>query len=236
VAVGVTVLGVVIGPARGTSTRERSNSASRASAAAIMARTTAALSAAAAHSVLQMIVTTPQGVSRTVIDGPGQATELVHNRGGGTMNESAVRKIPGPARRYESRTVDFVAGTWSQAVLAGDPGNVGGSAIEAPADAITAQLRHQIGAGGHPPATDIPATHARVIRATTIDGAPAYVLILSGPGGPPATVWISRSTWLPVQSSSPGVSASYEWTPPATIRPASLWPAVPSGLTRIPPA
>ena len=66
--------------------------------------------------------------------------------------------------------------------------------------------------------------------------APAYALVLTGPGGPPATVWISRSTWLPVQSSSPGVSVSYEWTAPGTMSASSLWPAVPAGLDRVPPA
>jgi hypothetical protein len=80
-----------------------------------------------------------------------------------------------------------------------------------------------------------PATHARFIRATRIDGVPAYMLLLTDPGVPPATVWISRSTWLPVQSSSPGVSVSYEWTAPGTMTTSSLWPSVPAGLARIPP-
>ena len=77
--------------------------------------------------------------------------------------------------------------------------------------------------------------HARVTRATTIDGQQAYVLVLTGSAGPPATVWISRSTWLPVLSASPGASVIYEWTAPGTIRAATLWPDVPPGLARIPP-
>jgi hypothetical protein len=48
----------------------------------IVARAAAAISAAAADSVLQVIVTTPHGVSREVIDTLGHATELVRNRAG----------------------------------------------------------------------------------------------------------------------------------------------------------
>jgi hypothetical protein len=232
--VGVTVLGLVFGSARDTSTRERSSAASGPSAAAIMARTAAAVSAAAAGSVLQMIVTSPQGVSRVIVDDPGQVTELVRNRAGSTMAESAIRRLSGPGRGYESRAVNYAAGTWSETVLADAPGGPGGAVIETPADAIAAQLHHQFGSGRQPPATHIPATHAWFVRATTLDGGPAYVLVLSGPGAPPATVWISRSTWLPVQSSSPGVSVSYEWTAPGTMSASSLWPAVPAGLARIP--
>jgi hypothetical protein len=228
--VGVTVAGLVIGSARDTSTQARDSASARPSAALILARTAAAVSAAATGSVLQMIVTTPHGVSRTIIDDPGQVTELVHNRAGGTLNESAVRGLPGPVRRYQSRTVNFAAGNWSQAVLADAPGNPGGTMIETPAQAITAQLRHQMGRDSH-----VPATHARVTRAITIDGQQAYVLVLTGSGGPPATVWISRSAWLPVLSASPGASVSYEWTAPGTIRAATLWPDVPPGLARIPP-
>jgi hypothetical protein len=228
--VGVTVLGLVIGSARNTDTPARDSASSRPPAAALMARATAAVTAAATRSVLQMIVTTPQGVSRSIIDDPGQATELVHNRAGGTMSERALRKLPGPARRFQSRTVNFAAGNWSQAVLADAPGNRGGTVIETPAQAIAAQLHHQIGV--HSLA---PATRARAARATTIDGQRAYALVLTGPGGPPATVWISKSTWLPVRSASPGVIVSYEWTAPRTIRAATLWPEVPPGLARIPP-
>jgi hypothetical protein len=112
--VGVTVLGVVIGPARDTSTRERSSAASQPSATAIVARTAAAVSAAAAGSVPQMIVTSSQGVSRVIVDDPGQVTELVHNRAGSTISERATRRLPGPARGYERRAVDFAAGTWSR--------------------------------------------------------------------------------------------------------------------------
>lgn len=227
---GVTVAGLVIGSARDTSTQARDSASARPSAALILARTAAAVSAAATGSVLQMIVTTPHGVSRAIIDDPGQVTELVHNRAGGTLNESAVRGLPGPVRRYQSRTVNFAAGNWSQAVLADAPGNPGRTMIETPAQAITAQLNHQWGGDSH-----APATHARVTRATTIDGQQAYVLVLTGSGGPPATVWISRSTWLPVLSASPGASVSYEWTAPGTIRAATLWPDVPPGLARIPP-
>ncbi len=60
------------------------------------------------------------------------------------------------------------------------------------------------------------------------------MITLTGPGGPPDTIWISRSSWLPVQSASPGVNVSYEWTAPRAIRAASLWPAVLPGLARIP--
>ena len=223
---GVTVAGLVIGSARDASTQARDSASARPSAALILART----SAAATGTVLQMIVTTPYGVSRAIIDDPGQVTELVHNRAGGTMNESAIRGLPGPARRYQSRTVNFAAGNWSQAVLADAPGNPGRTMIETPAQAITAQLNHQVGGDSH-----APATRARVTRATTIDGQQAYVLVLTGSGGPPATVWISRSTWLPVLSASRGASVSFEWTAPATIRAATLWPDVPPGLARIPP-
>ena len=227
---GVTVLGLVIGSARDTGTQARDSASSRPSAAVILARTAAAVSAAAKGSVLQMIVTTAHGVSRAIIDDPGQVTELVHNRAGGTMSESAIRKLPGPAPGYESRTVDFVAGSWSQAVLADAPANPGGTVIETPAEAIEGQLHHQIGVGSH-----VQATHARVARATTIDGQRVYVLVLTGSGGPPATIWISPSSGLPVQSASPGVSVSYEWTAPRTISAATLWPDVPPGLARIPP-
>lgn len=227
---GVTVLGLVIGSARHTSTQARDSASSRPSAGVITARTAAAVSAAETGSVLQMIVTTPHEVSRAIIDDPGQVTELVHNRAGGTMSESAIRKLPGPAPRYESRTVNFAAGSWSQALLADAPANPGGTMIETPAEAIEAQLHHQMGV-----ATHARATHARVARVTTIDGQKAYVLVLTGSGGPPATVWISRSSWLPVQAASPGVGVSYEWTAPGTIRPATLWPGVPPGLARIPP-
>jgi hypothetical protein len=196
----------------------------------IMARTAAAVSAAVTGSVLQMIVTTPDGVSRAIIDDPGQVTELVHNRAGATMSESAIRRLSGPGRRYQSRTVNFAAGSWTQAVLADAAGDPGRTVIETPAQAIAAQLHHQIGADRH-----APATHGRVARATTVDGQRAYELVLTGSGGPPATVWISRSSWLPVQSASPGLSASYEWTAPGTIRAATLWPDVPPGLARIPP-
>jgi hypothetical protein len=103
--------------------------------------------------------------------------------------------------------------------------------IGTPAEAITAHLQHQLGSGRQGSAT-----HARFIRATTIDGVPVYVLLLNGPGGPPVTVWISRPAWLPVQSSSPGVSVSYEWTAPGTMSASSLWPSVPAGLARVPPA
>ncbi len=232
---GVTVLGLVIGSARDASTQARDSASSRPSAAVILARTAAAVSAAAKGSVLQMIVTTAHGVSRAIIDDPGQVTELVHNRAGGTMSESAIRKLPGPAPGYESRTVNFVAGSWSQAVLADAPANPGGTVIETPAEAIEGQLHHQIGAGSHAQATHAQATHARVARATTIDGQWVYVLVLTGSGGPPATIWISQSSWLPVQSASPGASVSYEWTAPRTISAATLWPDVPSGLARIPP-
>ena len=216
---GVAVLGLLVGLARGTSPGDRDAATSRSPAAVIVARAAAAISAAAADSVLQVIVTTPQGVSREVIDSPGHATELVRNRAGGTMSESAIRELPGVPRRYESRAVDFVAGTWSQVVLADIPGD---SRIESPATAITAQLHHRLGPGGHP----------RVIRATTIDGEPVYVIALTGSGRPPDTVWISRSSWLPVQSASPGVSVGYEWTSPGTIRAASLWPDILPGLAR----
>jgi hypothetical protein len=228
--VGVTVVGLVIGSVRDTSTQARDSSSSRPSAALILARTAAAVSAAATGSILQMIVTTPRGVSRAIIDDPGQVTELVHNRAGGTMSESAIRGLPSPARRYQSRTVNFAAGNWSQTVLADAPGNPGRTVIETPAQAITAQLRHQMRGDSR-----APATRARVIRATTIDGQQAYVLVLTGSAGPPATVWISRATWLPVLSASPGASVSYEWTAPGTIRAATLWPDVPPGLARIPP-
>ncbi len=227
----MTVLGLVIGSARETSPRDLDSATSRRPAAAIVVRTAAAISAATADSVLQMIVTTPQGVSRVIIDDPGQATELVRNRAGGTLSESGIRRVPGPARRYESRTVDFDLGTWSQAVLADAPASPGGggASIESPAEAIAAQLHHPLGAAGHGPST-----RARVAGGTRIDGQRAYLLVLSGPGGPPARVWISRSSWLPVQSAGPGVSVGYEWTPQRTIRAASLWPSVPAGLVRVP--
>jgi hypothetical protein len=102
--------------------------------------------------------------------------------------------------------------------------------IETAAQAIAAQVHHQMGGGSH-----ALATHARVTRATTIDGQQAYILVLTGSGGPSATVWISRFTWLPVLSASAGASVSYEWTAPGTIRAATLWPDVPPGLARIPP-
>lgn len=221
VAVGVTVLGLVIGSARGTGSGDRDAGASRSPAAVAMARASAAISAAAKHSVLQVIVTTPRGVSREIVDSPGQAMELVHNRGGATLSESATRQIPGPGRRYESRTIDFLAGTWRQTVLAGTSG---APPIERPWQAIAAQLHHQLGPGGHP----------RIIRTTSIDGERAYVIVLTGPGAPPDTVWISRSSWLPIQSVSPGTSVSYEWTAPSTLRAASLWPDILPGLVRIP--
>jgi hypothetical protein len=228
--VGVTVAGLVIGSAQDMSTPARDSASSRPSAALILARTAAAVTGAATGTVLQMIVTTPHGVSRAIIDDPGQVTELVHNRAGGTMSESAIRRLPGPVRRYQSRAVNFAAGNWSQAVLADASGNPGRTVIETPAQAIAAQLHHQMGGDSHAPATRV-----RVTRATTIDGQQAYVLVLSGSGGPPATVWISRATWLPVLSASPGASVSYEWTAPGTIRAAALWPGVPPGLARIPP-
>ena len=83
VAVGVTVLGLAVGSARDTSTQARESASSRPSAAVIMARTRAAVSAAAAGYVLQMIVTTAHGVERAIIDDPGQVTELVHNHAAG---------------------------------------------------------------------------------------------------------------------------------------------------------
>lgn len=61
------------------------------------------------------------------------------------------------------------------------------------------------------------------------------MIALTGSGGPRDTVWISRSSWLPMQSASPGVGVGYEWTPPGTIRAASLWPDILPGLARIPP-
>jgi hypothetical protein len=60
------------------------------------------------------------------------------------------------------------------------------------------------------------------------------VIVLTGAGGPPDTVWISRSSWLPLQSASPGMSVGYEWTAPGSISGASLWPGVLPGLARIP--
>jgi hypothetical protein len=234
IAVGVTVLGLVIESARDTGTQARNSAASRPASDVIMARTAAAISAAGAGRVLQVIATTSQGVSRVIIDDPGEVTELVRNRGGGTMSESAIRKLPGPARSFESRTVDFVAGRWSQTVLAGAPGDPSGAVIETPAEAITAQLHHQIGLASRAPA-HAGQTHARVVRATSVDGVRTYVVVLTGPGGPPVTVWISRSSWLPVQSASREATASYEWTAPDTVSPASLWPGVPAGLARIPP-
>ena len=225
------MLGLVIGPAREASPRDLDSATFRMPAAAIVARTAAAISAATAGSVLQMIVTTPQGVSRVIIDAPGQATELVRNRAGGTLSESGIRRVPGPARRYESRTVDFDLGTWSQAVLSDAPASPGGggASIESPAEAIAAQLHHPLAAAGHARSTRV-----RVIGGTSIDGRPAYVLVLSGPGGPPARVWISRSSWLPVQSAGPGVSVNYQWTAQGAIRADSLWPSVPAGLVRVP--
>jgi len=71
VAVGVTVAGLVIGSARDTSTQARDSASARPSAALILARTSAAVTAAAMGSVLQMIVTTPHGVTRAIIDDPG---------------------------------------------------------------------------------------------------------------------------------------------------------------------
>jgi hypothetical protein len=55
VAVGVTVAGLVIGSARDTSTQARDSASGRPPAALILARTAAAVSAAATGSVLQMI-------------------------------------------------------------------------------------------------------------------------------------------------------------------------------------
>ncbi len=231
----ITILGLVIATAGESGTRD--TAATRPSAAAIVARSAAAISAATADSILQMIVTTPRGVTRDIIDDPGQATELVHNRAGGTMSESAIRALPGPARTYESRTVNFAAGTWSQAVLASapdGPGPPGGPPIETPAGVIAGQLHHALGPAGHARLSHAPVTRARVVRATTFDGEPAYVLLLSGPGGPPARVWVSRSSWLPVQSASRGVSVGYEWTAQRTMDAASLWPSVPAGLVRSP--
>jgi hypothetical protein len=179
-AAGVTVLGLVIGPARETGPRDLDSATFTGPAAAMLARTAAAISAATAGSVLQMIVTTPQGVSRVIIDAPGQATELVRNRTGGTLSETGIRRVPGPARRYECRTVDFDRGIWSQVVLAGpqaSPGG-GGASIESLAEAIAAQLHRPLGAAGR-----APSTRARVIGGTRINGARAYVLVLSGPGG-----------------------------------------------------
>ena len=127
VAVGVTVLGLVIGSARETGSGDRGAASFRPPAAVIVTRAASAISAAAADSVLQVIVTTPDGVIREVIDNPGHVTELVRNRAGGTLSENAIRELPGAPRRYESRAIDFVAGTWSQMVLADTPG---GSRIE----------------------------------------------------------------------------------------------------------
>src|SRR6202044_2354251 len=107
VAVGVTVAGLLIGSARDASTQARDNAPAPPCPPPFLARTAAAVSAAATGTVLQMIVTTPQGVSRTIIDDPGQVTELVHNRAGGTMSESAVRRLPGPAGRDQSGTATF---------------------------------------------------------------------------------------------------------------------------------
>ena len=222
VAVGVTVLGLVIGLARGTGSGDRNAGASRSPGAVIMARTAAAISAAAADSVLQVMVTTPGGVSREIVDNPGQAMELVRNRAGGTLARPPPGKSRGRRGRYESRTIDFLAGTWSQTVLPGTSG--GAPRIERPSAAITALLHHQLGPRGHP----------RIIRTTSINGQQAYVITLTGPGAPPDTIWISRSSWLPVQSASPGVNVSYEWTAARAIRAASLWPAVLPGLARIP--
>jgi hypothetical protein len=239
VAVSVTVLGLVIGSVQHAGTRDRDSAASWPSAGVINAWMAAAISSARAEYVLQMIVTTPHGVTRAIIDDPGLATELVHNCAGATVIEAAVREVSGPVRKYESRTVNFAAGTWSQSVLVAAPAGSepsGGQHVESPAEAIAAQLRHPLGAGGHALRRPDRATWCRAVRAATIDGEPVYVLVLSGPGGPPATVWISRSSWLPVQSASPGMSISYEWTAHGTIRADSLWPFVPAGLTRIPPA
>ena len=166
-AAGVTVLGLVIGPAREARPRDLDSATFRRPAAAIVARTAAAISAATAGRPADD-VTTPQGVSRVIIDAPGQATELVRNRAGGTLSESGIRRVPGPARKYESRTVDFDLGTWSQAVLSDAPASPGrGSAsIENPAEAIAAQLHHPFAAAG--PARS---TRVRVIGSTSIDGA-----------------------------------------------------------------
>ena len=127
--------------------------------------------------------------------------------------------------------MDFDLGTWSQAVLSDAPASPGGggASIESPAEAIAAQLHHPLAAAGHARSTRV-----RVIGGTSIDGRPAYVLVLSGPGGPPARVWISRSSWLPVQSACLGVSVDYQWMVQGAIRADSLWPSVPAGLVRVP--
>jgi hypothetical protein len=178
VAVSVTVLGLVIGSVQHAGTRDRDSAASWPSAGVINAWMAAAISSARAEYVLQMIVTTPQGVTRAIIDDPGQATELVHNYAGATVIEAAVREVSGPVRKYESRTVNFAAGTWSQSVLVTAPAGSepsGGQHVESPAEAIAAQLRHPLGAGGHALRRPDRATWSRAVRAATIDGEPVYV-------------------------------------------------------------
>ena len=100
------------------------------------------------------------------------------------------------------RTIDFVTRTWSQA-------DVAGAWLPSLADVLAAQLRDDAPAARPGP----PRPAARV----TLDGQPDYLIGL--PGGRAA--WISRATFLPVTSVSPGARISYQWSAPEN------WPAPP---------
>lgn len=86
--------------------------------------------------------------------------------------------------------------------------------------ALAAQLRDDAPAARPGP----PRPAARV----TLDGQPDYLIGL--PGGRAA--WISRATFLPVTSVSPGARISYQWSAPENWPAPRRWPVIPIRFTR----
>jgi len=178
-------------------------------------RAAAAITAAAAAGLVQVTVTTMHGVRSTTLDAGGRAGETISSSEGRTRIEVAWRPAPGKQGDVQIRTIDFVTRTWSQA-------DVAGARLPSLADVLAAQLRDDALAARPGP----PRPEAQV----SVAGQPGYLIGM--PGG--RATWISRATFLPVKSVSPGTKISYQWSGPQAWPAARRWPAIPVRFSRAP--
>jgi hypothetical protein len=82
-----------------------------------------------------------------------------------------------------------------------------------------------------------PNDRVRFVGTAVIDGQAAYVISFTELNytRSTATEWISKATMLPIKSVSRAVTVSYQWSGPGSVNPATAWPSVPAGFTKVDP-
>jgi hypothetical protein len=223
-AVALAVSGVSGGPAIRLHHSQRQSgpvaSGAAPSVRTIEARTVAALTSVGSNSVLRTVVTTAAGVTRFTVDQPDQMTTVVHTVHGRKTSEMATRQAPGQAGLYQTRLINFTARTWSEQDVRGS------SQIAIPNPAAEYRTVFKPSPNGR----------VRFVGAGTLDGQPVYKISFTGLHSTKSTAidWISKATYLPIKSVSPGATVAYTWSGAGSVPGARLWPGIPAGFAKVP--